>query len=94
MKNGISEKKTKTLNFEENKMKKRDFDMEAWQEREAQKERKREKRRARRLAFLAKWDPIRFRYGRIFRYLIFYSLFISNDTFAMTAGFIFNNRIS
>ena len=76
MKNGISEKKTKTLNFEENKMKKRDFDMEAWQEREAQKERKREKRRARRLAFLAKWDPIRFRYGRIFRYLIFYSLFI------------------
>ena len=57
-------------------MKKNEFDMVAWQEREAQKERKREQKRAKRLAFIAKWDPIRFHYFRIFRYLIFYSLFI------------------
>ena len=57
-------------------MKKQEFDMAAWQEREAQKERRRQKKRARRLALIAKWDPIRFRYGRIVRYLIFYFVFI------------------
>jgi len=50
--------------------------MAEWQEREAHREREREKRRAKRLAFFAKWDPIRFRYARIFRILIFYGLFI------------------
>ncbi len=57
-------------------MKKQEFDMAAWQERVAQKERRKEKKRAKRLAFIAKWDPIRFRYFRIFRHLIFYALFI------------------
>ena len=56
-------------------MKKNDFDMAAWQEKQERKERRREKKRARRLAFIAKWDPIRFRYVRILRILIFYFLF-------------------
>ena len=57
-------------------MKKQEFDMAAWQEREAQKERRRQQKRDRRLARIAKWDPVRFRYFRIFRHLIFYALFI------------------
>lgn len=57
-------------------MKKQELDMDAWQEREAQKERRRQQKRERRLARIAKWDPIRFRYGRIFRYLMFYFVFI------------------
>ena len=57
-------------------MKKQEFDMAAWQEREAQKERRRQQKRDRRLARIAKWDPVCFRYGRIVRHLIFYFVFI------------------
>ena len=57
-------------------MSKKTLSMEEWMEKEARKERAREKRRARRMAFIEKWDPVRFRYGRILRNVIFYALFI------------------
>ena len=57
-------------------MSKKTLSMEEWMEKEARKERVREKRRARRMAFIEKWDPVRFRYGRILRNVILYFLFI------------------